>query len=79
MTKIQTRLRVARDGTVTGRVDPRVPPGEHEAILIVADSANDHPVKKVDLGMVDFPVDDCGPWPERLSLSRQDLYGDDGR
>ena len=29
--------------------------------------------------LLDFPVDDLGPWPEGLSLRREDLYGDDGR
>lgn len=24
----------------------------------------------------DFPVDDLGPWPEGLSLRREDMYGD---
>ena len=28
---------------------------------------------------LDFPVDDLGPWPEGLSLRREDIYGDDGR
>ena len=28
---------------------------------------------------LDFPVDDLGPWPEDLSLRREDMYGDDGR
>ncbi len=27
----------------------------------------------------DFPVDDVGPWPEGLSLRREDMYDDDGR
>jgi hypothetical protein len=76
MTKVQTRLRVARDGTVTGHVDERVPPGEHEAILIVAEEAER---AKPKIGMADLPVDDCGPWPQSLSLSRHDVYGDDGR
>jgi len=26
-----------------------------------------------------FPVIDVGPWPEDLSLRREDIYGDDGR
>ena len=25
-----------------------------------------------------FPVDDLGPWPDSLSLRREELYGDDG-
>jgi len=28
---------------------------------------------------LDFPVDDLGAWPEGLSLSREDMYNDDGR
>lgn len=28
---------------------------------------------------LDYPVDDLGPWPEGLSLRREDMYGDDGR
>ena len=28
---------------------------------------------------LDFPVDDLGPWPDDLSLRREDMYGDDGR
>jgi hypothetical protein len=28
---------------------------------------------------LDFPVDDLGPWPEGLSLRREDMYGDEGR
>ena len=29
--------------------------------------------------LLDFPVDDLGIWPEGLSLSREDMYGDNGR
>ncbi len=28
---------------------------------------------------LDFPVDDIGPWPDGLSLHREDMYGNDGR
>lgn len=28
---------------------------------------------------LDFPTDDLGPWPEDLSLRREDMYGDNGR
>lgn len=29
--------------------------------------------------LIDFPVDDLGPWPEGLTLRREELYGDDER
>lgn len=28
---------------------------------------------------LDLPVHDFGPWPAGLTLSRDELYGDDGR
>ncbi|HEY5603195.1 MAG TPA: DUF2281 domain-containing protein [Gammaproteobacteria bacterium] len=28
---------------------------------------------------LDFPVISVGQWPEDMSLSREDMYGDDGR
>ena len=28
---------------------------------------------------LDLPVLDVGPWPEKLSLRREDMYDDDGR
>ena len=35
------------------------------------------PIIKDDLS--DFPVDDLGPWPDNLTLRREDMYGDDER
>ena len=29
--------------------------------------------------VMDFPVDDLGPWPDGLNLSRAEMYGDDER
>jgi len=28
---------------------------------------------------LDFPVDNLGAWPSEFSLSREDMYNDDGR
>ena len=35
--------------------------------------------KAVEDEPLDFPTDDLGPWPEDLSLRREDMYGDNGR
>ena len=37
------------------------------------------PKKATEDEPLDFPTDDLGPWPEDLSLRREDMYGDDGR
>ncbi len=78
MTIITTRIRVAADGTISGRAPSEVPAGEHEArISIAASPARQEPTEPFDVNAL--PTHDLGPWPERLSLRREDMYGDDGR
>jgi hypothetical protein len=50
-----------------------VPPGEHAAIIKVANAPTGRRKSWR------LPVDNCGPWPEGLSLRREDLYDEDGR
>jgi hypothetical protein len=78
MTIITARIIVAADGTISGRAPGQVPAGEHEASITVADrSARQLPSEPFDVN--DLPTHDLGPWPEGLSLRREDLYGDEGR
>ena len=71
MTVITTRLIVAPDGSI--QASPAVPPGEHLA-QVELNETPPAPAKWEPL-----PVFDLGPWPEGLSLRREDMYGDDGR
>ena len=76
MTVITTRLSVSLDGTISAATP--LPAGEHEAAITV----HDRPARQ--LPTLPFDVDalptlDLGPWPEGLSLRREDMYGDDGR
>jgi len=48
-----------------------VPAGRSTVTLLI-DSAGQRPP-------LELPVHDFGPWPDHLSLRREDLYGDDGR
>ncbi len=74
---MRARVTVEADGTARLRMPGTVPPGEHEVVVVVEERAEaGRPRKSM---LEDFPVDDYGPWPERLSLRRQDTYGDDGR
>lgn len=74
MTVITTRLIVTPDGAL--RTATPIPAGEHAAIITVADAAARDAAPPASLA--DFPVDD-GPWDDRVSLRREDLYGDNGR
>jgi prevent-host-death family protein len=65
-----------------GELIARLVPGEELVI-----TQGDRPVAKLigqapakqDPVLDGFPVIDAGPWPEGLSLRREDIYGDDGQ
>lgn len=46
-------------------------------VLSETHSAPSHPQEK--RPPLDLPVIDVGPWPENMSLRREDWYGDDER
>jgi hypothetical protein len=75
MKTIETTATVSSEGTLTARVPPDIPPGEHRVVLVIEEQLR--PVEP--RPSLDFPVDDWGTWPESLSLSREDMYGDWGR
>ncbi len=73
---ITTRLTVSPDGAIA--TTTKLPPGEYEATITVHDRpARQLPTLPFDVDAL--PVHDFGPWPEGLSLRREDMYGDDGR
>ena len=79
MTVITTTLRVAADGAVS--LADRLPAGEYTATIEVP-AGHGRPARQLPTLPFDadaLPVHDLGPWPEGLSLRREDLYGDDGR
>jgi hypothetical protein len=53
-----------------------VPPGEHDVTITLA-LIREAPTRK--FRIEDLPKDDLGPWPEGLSLRREDIYDEDGR
>jgi hypothetical protein len=69
MATVLARLHVDDQGRVTGQAPPGVPPGDYTASL---------ELPSAQLAPLELPVDD-EPWDDRVSLRREDLYGDDGR
>ena len=74
MTVVTTRIHVAADGAVS--LADTLPAGEYVATITIANAPRPRPGKP--FTMENFPVHD-GPWDDRVSLRREDLYGDDGR
>ncbi len=76
MTRITTRIVVAADGSISTATP--LPAGEHVANIDVFGAPARQPAAHpFDLALL--PVLDLGPWPKGLSLSREVMYGDDGR
>ncbi len=74
MKTIETIATVTPDRTLTLRVPPDVEPGEHKVVVVIEEQTQQR-----GRSLSDFPVRDYGPWPEGLSLRREDMYGDEGR
>ena len=66
------------DHSVSGIMPDAVPPSEHEVVVNVTTVPDVQPARKP-LNVDRWPTIDLGPWPEGLSLRREDIYGDDGR
>ncbi|HSS78560.1 MAG TPA: hypothetical protein VLV54_17675 [Thermoanaerobaculia bacterium] len=80
MRAIETDVIVTPDGRI--RIDLKLPtdmqPGRHRAVVVL-DEWPATAAHQVQRSLADFPVHDLGPWPEKLSLRRADLYGEDER
>ena len=77
MTEIRTRVLVGPDRRISGTAPAAVPPGEHEITIIFARPIRERPEEPFDVDAL--PTHDLGPWPEGLSLRREDMYDEDGR
>ena len=76
MRTIQTTVVVDAEHRATIQLPADVAPGEHAVVVVIDEAAVTAAISGPWAG---FPRHDVGPWPEGLSLGREDLYGDDGR
>jgi len=75
MRTIETTATVTNDGKMTMQVPLDIPEGEHRVVVVI----EEQPAKKGKRPPLDFPVDNWGPWPENLSVKREDMYDEWGR
>lgn len=75
MKTIEATVEIPDDGRLTLQLPPDAPRGRRRIVLVVEEQPGDRPVAS----LADFPIVDVGPWPEGLSLRREDLYDERGR
>ena len=74
MKTIELEAPLTEDRILTVSLPPTAEPGDevHVRLTEAASGRRQRPP-------LDLPLDNVGPWPEGLSLRREDMYGDDGR
>jgi len=75
MKTIEATVEIPEDGRLTLQLPPDVPRGRRRIVLMVEEQLEERKA----VALADFPVVDVGPWPEGLSLRREDLSGERGR
>ena len=68
---IETTATISSDHQVTLAIVDDLLPGQYRVIILIDESP-----ARVDRPPLDLPVHDVGPWPEGLSLRREDMYDD---
>ncbi|MDQ3459065.1 MAG: hypothetical protein M3498_07175 [Deinococcota bacterium] len=71
MITIDTVATVTPEGKLVIELPAKIAPGEHRVVVVIDTELKTAPLE--------LPTANVGLWPEDLSLSREDLYGDDGR
>ncbi|MEH1819408.1 MAG: hypothetical protein V7L31_10075 [Nostoc sp.] len=80
MKSIETIATVTKDGKITAQLPLDIPEGEHQVVIVIDEKPlAEKAESKEKCPPLNFPVDNYGPWPENLSLRREDMYGDWGR
>ncbi len=74
MKTIETTAVIGADRILQIQLPPDVTPGKHQVAVVI-----DQPAAPISRKLDDFPTIDVGPWPDGLSLRREDMYGDGGR
>lgn len=74
MKTIELEVPLTEDRVVTVQVPSTAEPGD-ELLVRLTEAVPVQPERP----RLDLPRDDVGPWPQGLSLRREDLYGDEGR
>lgn len=75
MKTIELTAVIGDDRQLNVTLPPDIAPGAHRVVLVIEEK----PIVTPSAASLRFPIIDVGPWPEGLSLRREDMYGADGR
>ncbi|MBI3944157.1 MAG: hypothetical protein HY326_14160 [Chloroflexi bacterium] len=75
---IETIVTVTPDGKILVRDTADLPPGEHRAVLVIAETvdSSQEVLEEPKVSLHTFPWNN---WPVDATFRREDIYGDEGR
>jgi hypothetical protein len=76
MPTVTAKLRVNADGSISGRAPAQVPPGEHEAVIVVTEDSRRRPAPGAQTAGLPLRHR-C--WTRHVAFRREEIYGDEGR
>jgi hypothetical protein len=81
MRTFEIKATVAPDGElrVVARVPPDIPPGDHQAVLILDEAARTISPEGTPKPPLRLKVFDWPGWPANSTFRREEIYDDDGR
>lgn len=80
MKSIEIIATVTKDGKMTAQLPLDIAEGEYQVVIVIDEKPLTEEVEsKEKRPLLNFPVHNCGLWPENLSLRREDMYDDWGR
>lgn len=69
---------VSDKGELFMQVPKTIKPGTHKAVLVLEERTTST-ASTASKNLDDFPVICVGSWPEGFRVSREEIYGDNGR
>jgi hypothetical protein len=74
MKTIEMEITIPEDGILKVNLPPGAEPGDEIRVRLMHT-----PTVASTRAPLDLPLHHVGPWPENLSLRREEMYDDDGR
>jgi hypothetical protein len=75
MKTIETIATVTKDGKITAQLPLAIPEGKHQVVIVIDEKTlQEKSESKEKRPPLNFPVHNCGLWPDNLSLRREDMY-----
>jgi hypothetical protein len=76
---IEAVVEIDEDRKLIVQLPPDVPTGRHRVVAVLDEAEAGSPEAEASAGAWAFPILEQARWPADMPLTREQMYGDDGR